>query len=467
MATKYTLRSALLLSALLLAPLAAAPRLILFIAGPKSHAPGEHEHPAGCALLAQHLASSGLDLKVAVSDGWPRDPAAVTEADALVIYGDGLQHHPAVGHLAALRAHHQAGKGLAVLHWALEPGEPELAQLLTDTLGGYFEAGWSVNPVWKMTAPALGRHPATRGVAAFEIEEEFYYHLRLRDDVVPLLQALPPLTSLGKDGPRSGNAAVRQALADRVPQTLAWVVENPNGSRGFGFTGGHFHRHWANAEFRRLVLNAIVWVAGVEVPTDGVASRTVATPASLTIDEAIARGDLADVKRHLAADPTALNHGRDRTRPPLSQAVLRNKTDIALLLIEAGANPDAPDASRRTPLHLAVERRNAPLVTALLKAGAKPSEGDKDGWTPLHHAAAKDLVDIATLLIAGGADPMALSKLGGTPLHEAAASGGAEMVRLLLAHGVDPALKSKENVTALDIAQKYQNQPAIDALTKR
>ena len=85
----------------------------------------------------------------------------------------------------------------------------------------------------------------------------------------------------------------------------------------------------------------------------------------------------------------------------------------------------------------------------------------------MHHAAAKDLVDIATLLIAGGADPMALSKLGGTPLHEAAASGGAEMVRLLLAHGVDPALKSKENVTALDIAQKYQNQPAIDALTKR
>ncbi len=462
-----TMIKSILLITLLLAQVAAAPRAILFIAGPKSHALGEHEHPAGCALLAKHLASSGLDLTVTVTEGWPQDFATVTQADAIVIYGDGLEQHPAKGHLAALRAHHQAGKGLAIIHWALEPGDPELARILTDTIGGYFDADWSVNPVWKMTAPTLGRHPITHGVEAFDLEEEFYFHLRFRADIIPLLQALPPVTTLGADGQRSAHATVRQALADKVPQTLAWAVANPNRSRGFGFTGGHFHRHWANAEFRQLVLNAIVWVAGGEVPLSGVTSQVAPAPIYPTIDEAIARGDLADVKLHLSAEPTTRDQGRDKTRTPLAQAVLRNKTEIALFLLEAGANPDARDGSQRTILHVAVERRNAQLVNALLKAKAKPSVGDKDGWTPLHHAAAKNLVEIAKILIAGGADPMALSKLGGTPLHEAAVSAGVELVQLLLEHKVDPQIKSQENVTALDIAKQYQNQPVIDLLSRQ
>ena len=455
-----------LLSAVLLAPLPAAQHSILFIAGPKSHGPGFHEHPAGCALLAKHLETSGLDLKVSVSEGWPQDPAAVSNADAIVIYGDGMDAHPAKGHLDALRANYQAGKGLAVMHWALEPGDPELAKLLTETIGGYFDPDWSVNPIWQMKAPTFGKHPAAQGVAPFEIEEEFYYHIRLREDVVPLLQALPPVDSLGADGPRSANPAVRKALADKVPQTLGWVVANPNKSRGFGFTGGHFHRNWANPEFRQLVLNSIVWIAGAEVPAQGVSSQVAAAPAYQTIDEAIAKGDLADVKLHLAANPESANQGRDKTRTPLAQAILRNKTEIAELLLQSGANPDLQDSSQRTPLHLAVDRRNPAAVTALLKAKAKPNVGDRDGWTPLHHAAAKNLPDIAKILLDGGANPMTLSKLGGTALHEAAASGGAEIVKLLLAHKVDPTLKSKEGVTALDIATKYKNQAAIDVLSK-
>ncbi len=185
-----------------------------------------------------------------------------------------------------------------------------------------------------------------------------------------------------------------------------------------------------------------------------------------TIDDAIAHGDLADVRLHLAADPANLNQGRDKTRTPLAQAVQRNKSEIALVLIEAGAKPDAQDGSQRSILHLAVERNNPALVTALLKAGAKPDARDKDGWTPLHHAAAKNQLASAKALLAGGANPMVLSELGGTPLHEAAASGGAEIVQLLLDHKVDPKLKSKQDVTALDIAKKFKNEAAIAILSK-
>ena len=459
-------RTAILLS-LTVSTLHAADRQILFIAGPKSHGKGEHEHPAGCALLAAQLNTSGIGTHATVSQGWPTNPDAITTADSIVIYGDGLAAHPAKERIAELRQHKNAGKGLAVLHFALEPSDPEMGAFFDQAIGGHFDPAVSVNPVWNMKSPTLAGHPATRGVRPFDIEEEFYFHIPLRTDAIPLLAALPPESALGADGPRSGNTSVRKALAGKSPQTLAWVVENPDKSRGFGFTGGHFHRHWGNADFRKLVLNSIAWTAHAEIPETGVSGEAVTTTAYQTIDEAIAKGDAADVRLHLKLHPeSASKGGNGKSRPPLEQAILRNKTEIALLLIESKADPNTTNASKRTPLHLAIERNNPAVVTALLKAGAKPDMRDKDGWTPLHHAAAKNQLETAKALLAGGADPMTLGELGGTPLHEAAASGGAEIIKLLLDHKVDPKIVSKEGVTALDLAKQYKNQAAIDILSR-
>ena len=41
-----------------------------------------------------------------------------------------------------------------------------------------------------------------------------------------------------------------------------------------GFTGGHDHWNWGNDQFRKLMLNAIVWSAGGKVPKGGVSSTT-------------------------------------------------------------------------------------------------------------------------------------------------------------------------------------------------
>ena len=192
-----------------------------------------------------------------------------------------------------------------------------------------------------------------------------------------------------------------------------------------------------------------------------------AEPASRypTIDEAVARGDLDDVRLHVKTDPQRVHRGRDEALTPLHQAILRNRSEIAFFLLEAGANVDQPDRSQRTPLHLAVERGNVALVEALLARKAKPNERDKIGWTPLHHAAAKDRVAIARALLKGGANPMTLSERGGTALHEAAASGGAEMLQLLLEAKIDPKIVSKLGVTALDIAREFKNEVAIAALS--
>lgn len=435
---------------------------VMFVAGPASHGPGEHEHPAGCELLAEALNGSGVALHASVSLGWP-DTAAFAEADTLVLYSDGLEDHVASGRLEALRRHVEAGRGLVVLHFALEPAPGELADFLLDTLGGIFEEGWSVNPVWKMEAPLLADHSVTSGVEPFSLEEEFYYHLRFLDTAQPVLRAVPPVDSVGDDGPRTGNPAVRNAIANRVPQVLAWVHEH-GGTRAFGYTGGHFHRNWTHDGIRKLVLNAIVWTAGLPVPEKGVASEVAPVPRYTSIEESIARGDLEDVKLHIAAYPERLHKGKHPKLSPLQQAILRKKREIALFLLEAGAEPNQVDASSRTLLHLTVDRDDAVVTAALLEKGADPDTLDKDGWTPLHHAAARDRVEVAQALLAGGADVMTLSARGGTPLHEAAASGSAAMVELILENGVDHTVVSQTGVTALDIAREYKNEAAIEVL---
>jgi hypothetical protein len=63
---------------------------------------------------------------------------------------------------------------------------------------------------------------------------------------------------------------VRAAVARGEIQHVMWAGERPGGGRGFGFTGGHFHWNWGHPEHRQIVLNAIAWIAGAEVPDDGV-----------------------------------------------------------------------------------------------------------------------------------------------------------------------------------------------------
>ena len=43
---------------------------------------------------------------------------------------------------------------------------------------------------------------------------------------------------------------------------------------GSAFTGGHFYKNWWLPDYRQLILNAIVWTAGMDVPAGGVESRS-------------------------------------------------------------------------------------------------------------------------------------------------------------------------------------------------
>ena len=263
----------------------AADKKILLLAGPPSHGPGEHEHRAGCLLLKSCLDRVPGVSAVVYSNGWPKDPAVFEGAATVVLYSDGGGGHPALqdDRLQQLDRLMKKGVGLVCIHYATEPTLEKGEQEFIDWIGGCFEIDRSVNPHWDANFKVLPKHPITRGVEPFNINDEWYFNMRFREGmkgVQPILTAVPPQSTMSrKDGPHEGNPEVRKAVERGEPQHVAWAAERPGGGRGFGFTGAHFHRNWGNPNFRKIVLNAIVWTAKVEVPASGIASEV--TPAEL------------------------------------------------------------------------------------------------------------------------------------------------------------------------------------------
>jgi type 1 glutamine amidotransferase len=255
---------------------AAQPKRILLLAGSRSHGAGEHEFRAGCLLLQTCLNQVPGIVSEVVSNGWPSDSHAFNGADAIVIYADGGTAHPAIKpeRLAVLRGLMNQGVGLGCAHYGVEVPKGEPGDALKEWIGGYFEMFWSVNPHWTADFTSIPTHPITRGVKPFSINDEWYFHMRFPEGmkgVTPILSAIAPKETMDRpDGPHSGNPDVRSSVAKGEPQVLMWCMERANGGRGYGFTGGHFHKNWANENLRKAVLNATLWIAKAEVPEGGV-----------------------------------------------------------------------------------------------------------------------------------------------------------------------------------------------------
>lgn len=252
---------------------------IVFVAGKPSHAPGDHEHRAGSMLLAKALNENMPNIEAVVTYyGWPEDPTIFDGAATVVFYCDGGANHPLNEHLDFFQGLVDKGVGLACIHYAVETTKGECGDKFLEWIGGYFEPHWSVNPHWDANYAKLPEHAITSGVPPFALNDEWYYHMRFVEGmkgVTPILTTLPPDSTLTRpDGAHSGNPDVRKAIANGEEQHMAWAYERPDGGRGFGFTGAHFHRNWQDDNFRTLVLNAIVWTAGLDVPEGGVPSAT-------------------------------------------------------------------------------------------------------------------------------------------------------------------------------------------------
>jgi len=308
MIIKYYLPFFLLSQLLFGFSLHAVNKKVVFVAGPKSHGFFAHEHAAGCKLLAEHLESANLGIEtIVVTDGgYPKDPSVFKDADAVVIACDGGVRHLLNKNLKEFDQVMRRGIGLACIHYGVETTKGPAGDHFLKWIGGYFEPYWSVNPVWNATFKLLPKHPIAQGVMPFSMHDEWYYHMRFREatsaigSITPILSAHPPentmkrLKSGVEEHPHHGNPDVANAVLKRKEaQHVAWAYqrgEDYNYGRGFGFTGAHFHENWASLDARRLVLNAIAWIAKVDVPVGGVKT------AEVTFDDLLKNQDFPKPK---------------------------------------------------------------------------------------------------------------------------------------------------------------------------
>jgi type 1 glutamine amidotransferase len=262
---------------------------IVLVAGKPSHPPRMHEFNAGVQLLAECLRDVPSVEAHFVLNGWPKDESIFADADAVVFFMDGGGRHEVVQEqgrrLKIVDQWASEGVGLGFMHYGVEVLADQAGEHFKRWIGGHYEHMHSCNPMWQPSFLSLGDHPVARGVQPFQIKDEWYFNMRFVSDIsgnestdvdgikfVPILVAAPSDTV--RDGPYvypKGPYPHIQASKGRA-EAVMWTVERTDGGRGFGFTGGHFHDNWGNDNFRKVVLNGLLWIAKAKVPEGGVNS---------------------------------------------------------------------------------------------------------------------------------------------------------------------------------------------------
>lgn len=256
--------------------------VICFVSHKTSHGFGKHEYAAGCRLIGEWLTQAYPDrsIETRYSVDWPTDPDDFfKDADSVVFFCTGKDRHLIHNRVPEFDKVMRTGAGLACLHYAVHVNIGPSAKGMLAWMGGYFEDNWSVNPHWVAGFNTFADHPAASGLRPFEIDDEWYFHMRFVGDekgITPILSTAPPESTMErKDGPVSGNPDVRKAVATGKPQHVAWAYqrgEDYNDGRGFGFTGLHYHWNFEDDNFRRTVLNGVAWTAGLDIPESGIES---------------------------------------------------------------------------------------------------------------------------------------------------------------------------------------------------
>ncbi len=141
---------------------------------------------------------------------------------------------------------------------------------------------------------------------------------------------------------------------------------------------------------------------------------------------------------------------------PLHWACLLGYFDLALLLLERGANAQALNKERASPLVYlcradvpkARGERSVAVAKALLQNGAAVDGGDRLGITPLMWAAGRGNLALIEFLIRAGADVNAKDRDKPNQFTVLMYAGSVAAAELLMRHGADPSLRNADGANA-------------------
>lgn len=267
------------------------PRKLVLIAGQPSHPPMMHEFRAGTILLEKRLREIPGITVDRHEMGWVKDVKTFDDADAVVCFSDGNGRHPVLqgeGRLAVMEQLVARGVGFGCMHYGVEVPKEGVGDKFRSWIGGCYEHAFSCNPIWQAEIDKLPEHPITRGVKPFAIKDEWYFNMRFAEGFdatgpkeIGGVKFTPVLVARPSDTVREGRYVYPKGPYPHIQkakgrdEALMWSVERPDGGRGFGFTGGHFHKNWQDDQFRKTIINALCWISKVEVPKDGFSSAAV------------------------------------------------------------------------------------------------------------------------------------------------------------------------------------------------
>ncbi|MBM3977179.1 MAG: c-type cytochrome [Planctomycetes bacterium] len=241
-----------LLSLLVLAILAAAagaqapgPLRVFLRGGPKTHGPGQHDHPRFVAEWKDLLSARGCAV-----EGELRFPSAdeLARTDVLVCYA-AENGTVSAAERTVLDAYLARGGGIVAIHDAVCGNDPHWFKQI---IGGAWEHGHSK---WHEGIVDLyvtdDAHPITRGAENWRFDDEIYTALHVVPEARVLLRGF-------------------HSVFDMSPQM--WVLEQPHTSsdgalasapyRAFVSIQGHNHSSFAHPAWRTLLLRGIAWAGG-------------------------------------------------------------------------------------------------------------------------------------------------------------------------------------------------------------
>ncbi|MBW2142575.1 MAG: tol-pal system protein YbgF, partial [Deltaproteobacteria bacterium] len=218
------------------------------------------------------------------------------------------------------------------------------------------------------------------------------------------------VTSLAPDSPRAPDALLEQAYSlsrlgehEAAASALKKLLKNYPGTPA--------------AHKAKEASDELPEVRAARVALGEKAIQIKAATGMSDIMSAVAQNDLATFKIILAKFPYVVEFRDRQGRTPLHLAAALNRTHMAKLLLDKGADVNADSRSYvfiYTPLHEAAKSGSIETAESLIANGAKIDKGEyirRKEWaehfslTPLHLAVKHHRLEMVKLLLEKGADP--------------------------------------------------------------
>lgn len=229
---------------------AQSPTKIHFIGKEPDHPFGTHMYMHTCGMLAKCVALTP-GVKATVSSGWPKEPAALAGVKCIVVYTSPAAELLLDGpHRDQFEKLMKNGVGLVTIHWASSVNKNNLQRLgdtWLDYLGGTWVSNVGLSGGTSPLKQLVPDHPVCRGWKEYEINDEYYLN--------PVIKKATPLLQVQE---KKGQTVI-----------VGWVHTRPDGGRAFATTLGHPYKNFQLEPFRRMITNAILWSAHIEVPAAG------------------------------------------------------------------------------------------------------------------------------------------------------------------------------------------------------